>query len=575
MEFTLLIAISLIPVILGFSILFYSRISITKALSVFLFLLCAWQVDIAFLYANDFLDQEVIDLVFRIFRFGNIMIMPLMYYFGYHLVLNHSELKPFHIYFNKYGLTALVVFSIIVYMINFTDIGIMTYSLVPETTFAPSHLIPVYGALNIAFIINIVFVFTNTLFLMVITIKLKDYFYKIFYTKVAFGALFVFLNGAISAFGFFPLYFSSFNSILIAIILFLGFFQMQSQKLNQANTRLYKQSSLLETIMNINPNYLVVLNKNNTMIKLNDSVCSLLSIKREDMAGKHFSYLKQHSNLEVETQKIQRLINSNGDIHYVQWGYRSLEYNDEELYTLFYGIDYTNQKQNEQLLLTTEKSKVIGELAASIAHEIRNPLATVRGFIQLLKERSVDSRYENIILDEIDRINDVLKELLLLAKPEANDASGATESLSIDVFKEIENIILLFEAVANEQNKHIYVTNALQAYTHTVFQRSHFKQVLINIIRNSLESLPAKGNIKIKLDEVGGSIRIRIIDDGKGISKERLKRIGEPYYTNKEKGTEIGLTICFKLIQDYSGQMKVKSKIGWGTTVTILLPCSD
>ena len=95
---------------------------------------------------------------------------------------------------------------------------------------------------------------------------------------------------------------------------------------------------------------------------------------------------------------------------------------------------------------------------------------------------------------------------------------------------------------------------------------------MIHILKNSMESLSTKGRIKIKIDETNSKIRIRIIDNGQGIPKGRLMRIGEPYYTNKEKGNGLGLTICFKLIQDYAGRMNVKSKIGWGTTVTILLP---
>jgi len=280
------------------------------------------------------------------------------------------------------------------------------------------------------------------------------------------------------------------------------------------NTKLTKQSSFLETIMNMNPNYLIVLNKDNKMIKINDSICSLLSINREQMVGKDFSLLQKQSNLIIETKNLQKINNLNGEVHYVQWQFEDLKDHDDEFYTLFFGIDYSKQKQNEQLLLSSEKSKVIGELAASIAHEIRNPLTTVRGFIQLIKERNIDSKYEGIIIDEIDRINEVLKELLLLAKPEANDSEDETQEWNVDVYQKIMNVKLLFEAVANEQNKKIYVTNALKANTHIAFQKSHFKQVIINTVKNSIEALPSRGCIKIKLDEFEGQIRVRIIDNG-------------------------------------------------------------
>jgi signal transduction histidine kinase len=573
MEFVLLIAISFIPVIISGSLLFYSNSTLTKALSLFLFLLCLWQIDIAFLYANTYFSPELIDYAFRIFRIGPIMIMPLMYYFAYYLVQRHAELRKYKKIFNKIYLWFFFLFSLMVYGINFTKIGVTSYEIVPEAAFSPAHLIPVYGFLNSTFIINVLLVFVHAIFLLGLTLKLHDAFFRIFYTKLVFGSFFVFLNGVISGFGVLPLYFSSFNSILIAIILFLGFFQMQSALLNEANDNLVKQSNLLEEIMNINPNYLLVLDKKNRIVKINQSMCTLLSISGEQMLGMPFSTFIKSYHLHSSPGELQKLNRANGDARFIQWGSTTLHYQDKELYTLFYGIDFTNQKQNEQLLLASEKSKVIGELAASIAHEIRNPLTTVRGFIQLMKERNAESPYESIMLEEIDRVNEVLKELLLLAKPEANDtAQLSIVDMELDVYEEVNHVRLLFDAVAAEQNKRLCVQNSLPPGSKVAFHKSHFKQVLLNTIKNSLEAVEENGCIKIKLDESGGYVRVRVIDNGKGISKERLARIGEPYFTNKDKGTGIGLTICFKLMNDYKGKMSVKSKLGCGTTVTLLLP---
>jgi signal transduction histidine kinase len=160
---------------------------------------------------------------------------------------------------------------------------------------------------------------------------------------------------------------------------------------------------------------------------------------------------------------------------------------------------------------------------------------------------------------------------LLLAKPEAQVEQNGDSTTSISVVHEVNTIKLLFEAIALEQNKSISIYHTLEQGHLARFEKSHFKQVIINILKNSFEALPKMGKIKIKIDEKNRKTRIRILDNGRGIARERLSRIGEPYYTNKEKGTGIGLTICFKLIADYGGQMKVKSKIGWGTVVTITL----
>ncbi|CAG9620296.1 ATP-binding protein [Sutcliffiella rhizosphaerae] len=571
MNFLLLSAIAMIPLIISISIMVQSKSPLSRALALFLLMLTFWQLDISLLYSHQFFDLEIIDILFRIFRVGPIMIMPIMYFFCYYLVKETPNLIGFKKIFNYPVFLIVTSFSVFVYLINFTNIGVQEYSIMPDRMFAPTHLIPIYGPLNITFVVNILFVFIHTFFLFILSFKVKDRYYRTFYKKLVIGAVFVFINGVISGFGVLPLYFSSFNSILVAIVLFLGFFQMQAQRLNTANQNLARQSSLLEEIMNINPNFIMVLNRENKIVKMNDSMEFLLSPTRKgEILGQDFKLLQQQPyNLVIESGELQR-INRNGEAVYIEWGSKVLRHLDKESYTLFFGMDYTNQKRSEQLLLSSEKSKVIGELAASIAHEIRNPLTTIRGFIQIMKEEKKERQHKEIILDEIDRIDGVLKEMLLLAKPEAQ-VQGEKKLTHIDIVKELNNLKLLYDAVALEQNKDLVLVNKLTYEPMAYFNPSHFKQVIINILKNSFEATSEKGSIKLTLDEYDGNIRIRITDNGKGISKARLSRIGEPYFTSKEKGTGIGLTICFKLINDYSGKMNVLSKVGWGTVTSIIL----
>ncbi|AJD92546.1 histidine kinase [Jeotgalibacillus malaysiensis] len=568
MAFFLLMALAGIPLFLAISLLFYSRSTNTKAFSVFLLLISFWQMGIAFLYSQDVFSLTVIDSFFRFFRAGPIFLMPVMYILGIIMVKQNPELTGFHKIFKIRGLIVLFVISMTAYVINFTDAGINGYIFVQDGMYSPEHMMPLYGNLNITFMINILLIITNTVLFAFAASRIHNRILRIFYLQIGIGAIFIFLNGVISGFTPLPLYFSSFNSIIIALLLFLAYVRMQSVMLIQANGNLARQRTLLEKIMDINPNYLAVIDQNNQIIRLNDSICRLLSVTKDQLTRQDLSALLAIRELNPEKD---RMLTRSGEIRYVKWSFETIELDSQEVYTLFIGVDFTEQKQNEQLLLDSEKSKVVGELAASIAHEIRNPLTTVRGLIQLAKEKTDDPKLENIILDEIDRIVEVLKELLLLARPEAkNEQEGYKEI--INVAEELENIHFLYQSVAIRENKFISIENLLTSNGLLDIQKSHFKQIMINFLKNSLEATVPESKIKIKVDSIDGKIRIRIIDNGKGIPKSRLSRIGEPYYTTKEKGTGIGMAVCFKLIKDHHGEIDVNSKVNWGTTITVTFP---
>ncbi|TFD99776.1 ATP-binding protein [Jeotgalibacillus salarius] len=570
MAFFLLMALASIPLFLAISLLYYSRSSNTKALSVFLILISVWQMSISFLYSQDLFGLEIIDSFFRTLRFGPIFLMPLMYYFGIITVRQNQKLGNYNNYYNFSILIFLTLFSLVTYVINFTQSGIIGYHTVHDGMHSPVHLMPLYGDLHVIYALNTFLVVVTTLMFIFIANKIESKKLRSFYVQISIGAIIIFVNGLLSAFTPLPLYFSSFNSIIIAILLFLSFVRMQSGTLIEANSNLAKQRTLLEKIMDINPNYLVVIDKNDQIIRLNDSICRLLSISQEQYTKKDFTALLAIRELNPAQS---RMLTRSGEIRYIKWNYETLQLDNQEVYTLFIGVDFTEQKQNERLLLDSEKSKVVGELAASIAHEIRNPLTTVRGLIQLSKEKVADPKLENIILEEIDRIVDVLKELLLLARPEAKIETEEKNEI-VNVVEELENIHFLYQSVATSENKFISIENLLTSNGLIDIQKSHFKQIMINFLKNSLEATVAESKIKIKVDNAGEHIRIRILDNGRGIEKSRLSRIGEPYYTTKDRGTGIGMAVCFKLIKDYNGEIKVNSKVDWGSTITVLFPAA-
>lgn len=234
-------------------------------------------------------------------------------------------------------------------------------------------------------------------------------------------------------------------------------------------------------------------------------------------------------------------------------------------------INMAKQLQlTEERLRRTEKLSVVGELSASVAHEIRNPLTALKGFVQMLQtEDSAHHLYYQIMLDELNRINHIVGELLLLAKPQV------IKYTKVELQKLLNDVISLLSTEASLYNVEI---DALFPETNLVIdcEPNQLKQMLINIIKNSIEATSVGGMISIVLKQTGEDhIAIIVKDNGCGISKERLARIGEPFYSSKEKGTGLGLTVSFKIVQAHKGSIHFESQKNQGTTVHISLPINQ
>lgn len=232
-----------------------------------------------------------------------------------------------------------------------------------------------------------------------------------------------------------------------------------------------------------------------------------------------------------------------------------------------YGIakDISEIKKAEEYLRKSDRLSAIGQLAAGIAHEIRNPLTSIKGFLQFLQEKSSDHEYFDIMLHEIDRIELITNEFLILAKPQAKTYSQ-TSIKSI-----LHSFLPLVETQANMSN--ILIETEIDEHIPAIYCDSNqIKQVFLNIMKNSIESMPEGGVIRIRVMKKEGHIQILIEDSGCGIPPERLKRIGEPFYSTKEKGTGLGLMIIFKIIKEHKGSIQINSELNVGTQVKICLP---
>jgi PAS domain S-box-containing protein len=241
--------------------------------------------------------------------------------------------------------------------------------------------------------------------------------------------------------------------------------------------------------------------------------------------------------------------------------------NEEIAGAYMIGKDITESKRAEEMLIKSEKLSIVGQLAAGVAHEIRNPLTSLRGFVQLLQSKVNDYKtYFDIMLDELDRINFIVSEFLVIAKPQ----SVYYQPKQIGPI--LQNTVALLNSQAIMRNVQI-ITKLDEDLSPINCDENQIKQVFINILNNSIDSMPEGGDIILeakKLDE--NHIVIRCTDQGCGIPEDRIPRLGEPFYTTKEKGTGLGLMVSFKIIENHQGRLRIESKLHAGTTVEIIFP---
>lgn len=228
--------------------------------------------------------------------------------------------------------------------------------------------------------------------------------------------------------------------------------------------------------------------------------------------------------------------------------------------------DVTEKRRAEELLWKYEKLSIVGELAAGVAHEIRNPLTTIKGFVQMFQQGMFQQDYCEIIMEEFRQLDDIINNFLILAKPQANKLVK-TEPLAF-----LENVI---NNIKTEANVHQIELETEENLPSIKCDQNQMEQVFMNLVMNSLEAMPNGGRVKMKVNTENSYLVIKVIDEGMGLTQDRIDKLGEPFYSNKEKGIGLGLMISYRIIRDHKGIISVHSEKGKGTTVEVKLPIID
>jgi two-component system sensor histidine kinase HydH len=329
---------------------------------------------------------------------------------------------------------------------------------------------------------------------------------------------------------------------------------------------------------------LIALDDQRRIAAFNVTAESVLQREYREVIGKEAEQVlpqelcKELNCPEIQEQVIEKEINctvGDGKIVPLEIGASLLE--DENETFLGYVILFKDLTEVRSLRREIERSRrlaSVGSLAAGVAHEIRNPLSSIKGFATYFKERyqhvPEDKETAGIMIQEVDRLNRVVSQLLEFARP----IKVSPLPTSLPDF--IDDSVKLVQQQAQE--KQITVRNTTSSQMKKVsVDPDRINQVLLNLYLNAIESMDAGGELDVQLSYINGdkNIEIQVSDTGCGIQKDDLAKIFDPYYTTKSSGTGLGLAIAHNIVEAMGGTIKVESQPGKGTTFSLLLPSPD
>ncbi|MBL0389167.1 PAS domain S-box protein [Tumebacillus sp. ITR2] len=232
--------------------------------------------------------------------------------------------------------------------------------------------------------------------------------------------------------------------------------------------------------------------------------------------------------------------------------------------------DITERKRTEELLLKSEKLGIAGQLAAGVAHEIRNPLTALKGFVQLMQIGFREDKYLDVMSSELQRIENIVSELLVLAKPQVIRHRQVALG---DIFKHISTLIETQAILNNVQVISKFDPDSPDLPMLTC-DENQLKQVFLNFLQNAIDAMPNGGRVTLGVKRLNAQeVSITIADEGVGIAPDLMQKLGEPFYTTKEKGTGLGLMVSKRIIEQHQGRLHIASVVDQGTTVEVTLPC--
>jgi two-component system sensor histidine kinase HydH len=375
--------------------------------------------------------------------------------------------------------------------------------------------------------------------------------------------------------------------IMGAILLLVGFagftllFLVQSYRATRASLARIKAFS--DNVVENVPIGLLALDNHGRIAAFNHGAESILQLSASKVIGREakqilpaelLEEIKHSQNRDGVIEKEIECSTSEGNIVPLEIGASRLKDEDDVfLGNVLLFKDLTEVRALRREVARSQRLASVGRLAAGVAHEIRNPLSSIKGFATYFKERYPDrpddQQTADIMIQEVDRLNRVVGQLLEFAKP----VSVKPKPISLQAL--LNDSIKLIKDRAAEKGISVQTQNNTQVDEARI-DPDRINQVLLNLYLNAIDSMESGGELKVEISSDGQhhDIVIRISDTGRGISRENLSKIFEPYFTTKSTGTGLGLAIAHNIVAAMGGQITVKSAPGRGTNFSVILPDS-
>lgn len=339
-----------------------------------------------------------------------------------------------------------------------------------------------------------------------------------------------------------------------------------SAAFNKMATDLHSLIGKLSKSFNMNPNIIMLVSlQDNTYIDVNDAFLKSTGLLREEVIGHSNNDL--HLWLDLEDRiKARKLFNSLGFLSNYEIKYRTksgvqnglLSYEKNEINgqpcLLIVITDITAKKHLDAELARLDSLNLIGEMAASIGHEVRNPMTTVRGYLQVFQRNQIFSSYSEqltTMIEELDRANEIITEFLHLAK----NKKAEFKLLNLN---DIVNVLLpLIQADALRIGHMIEVEKS--DIPCVLLDNKEIRQVILNLVRNAMESMQSPGTVTIKTYYINNNVTLEVSDTGTGIPPEIANKIGTPFLTTKENGTGLGLAVCYRIAERHNAKLEFRT----------------